>query len=93
MPTSPPSSRTAEARKWGNEKGRRGYFNVAAGQHVGDSIWRASIRARLGCGEGLQTVEVMHDISKAFGRIGYRKLAEQAAAVGYPARLMMMATR
>ena len=35
--------RSAVAKQWENEKLQRGYFNVAAGKHVGDAIWRSCI--------------------------------------------------
>ena len=41
--------------------------------------------------EGDGTVDIMHDISKAFDRVRYAKLAQEGEAVGYPTKLLQMA--
>ena len=79
--------RSPLAREWERTKGQRGYFNTAPGKHVGDTVWRAAVLAQVRMGKGEGTVEVLHDISKAFDRVPFRAVAEHAERGGYPLTL------
>ena len=58
--------RSSIARGWESLSCQRQHYNAAPGRHVGDAIWRAIVAAQWRRTEGKGTVEIMHDISKAF---------------------------
>jgi hypothetical protein len=82
--------RSPLAREWESTKGERGYYNTAPGKHVGDTVWRAAVLSQVRKGQGEGTVEILHDISKAFDRVPLRALAEHAERGGYPLTLACM---
>ncbi len=62
----------------------RAYLSAARGNGPVDAMWRLSARQEAGAADGLHAAVIAEDMQSFFETIGRERLAEEAAALGFP---------